>query len=203
MIESNRNEFIEMLSATLDLYGRKLSPGAYSIWFESLSAWPIDACRKALAAYVQSGGDKAPVPFDIIKIIQGNDGHPGPEEAWAMLRSAVADESVTVVWTEPMREAFFVAVSLSDDLIAARMAFKERYTAALADARETGHGPTWTVSFGHDKQGREPVLAEAVRLGRLSGPQVRELLPDVSGESEWLTSLTKRLTSGPGEELAA
>lgn len=203
MIESNRNEFIEMLSATLDLYGRKLSPGAYSIWFESLNAWPIEDCRKALGAYVHSGGEKAPVPFDIIKIIQGNDGHPGPEQAWSMLRAAIADEGVTVVWTDPMREAFFVAVSLSDDLIAARMAFKERYVSALAAARESGKGSTWSVSLGHDKQAREAVLSEAVRLWRLSAAQVQGLLPDVSESPDWLLKLTKQMTSDPGEERAA
>lgn len=166
-----------MLSATLDIYGRKLSPGAYSIWFECMKQYPLDACREALSKHVQGGKSSAPVPSDIVGILQSDDGHPGAEEAWAIVASALDDEGVTVVMTAQIAQAFGVALLLNDDAIAARMAFKESYNRAISVARAEGTKPTWFPSLGQSAAGREGVLLEAVRLGRLTQERVHQLLP--------------------------
>lgn len=183
MKEQERNDFIEMLSSTLDLYGRKLSTGAYSIWFEALKNYPFQTVREALSDHISGGKSQAPVPADIIGLIQANDGHPQPDEAWAMVAKCLTDESVTVVWTQPMASAFGVALGLSDDPIAARMAFLAAYRANLGEARKSGDAPHWMPSIGTDATAREGPLLEAQRLGRLLAPLVQGLLPHVPLET--------------------
>lgn len=177
MTESNRSEFIAMLSATLDLYGRKLSVGAYSIWFEALLNHPIEDCRRALAAYVQAGGDRAPVPVDVIRILQANDGWIGAEEAWSIVSKALSDESVTVFWTLPMQMAFGVALEISSDKVASRMAFKEVYTRELTMARDREDKPVWQASPGTNAQARQAAIEDALRLGRVTVAYAQKLLP--------------------------
>lgn len=112
---------------------------------------------------------------DILDRLPG--GHPGPEEAWAVIGPSLQNEAVTVVWTDPMREAFGVAVGLADDLVAARMAFKETYTKLVSEARAKNHQPAWSVSLGTDKAGRELAILEAVKAGKLSQSYVGKFLP--------------------------
>lgn len=177
MNESDKRDFITMLSATLDIYGRKLSPGAYSIWFETMKQWSIEDCRGAFSKWVHGGKSSAPVPFDIVKILQANDGWIEAEEAWSIVSKTLNDERVTVFWTVPMQAAFGVAMSLQDDMVGARMAFKEVYNRELAKARERGDGPTWQISPGTDAAMRAAAITEAVRLNRITDAHAEVLLP--------------------------
>lgn len=177
MTESDKKDFITMLSATLDIYGRKLSPGAYSIWFECMRQWPLDQCRAAFSKYVQCGKSNAPVPADIVKVLQADDGWIEAEQAWAIVAKTMNDERVTVFWTPPMQRAFGAAMELQDDMVAARMAFKEVYNRELAEARSTGEGPTWQMSPGTDPTMRTAAIREALRLGRIALPYAKAILP--------------------------
>lgn len=195
MNESDRKEFITMLSATLDIYGRKLSPGAYSIWFECMKQWPLEACRAALSKYVQGGKANAPVPFDIVKILQASDGWIEAEEAWSIVSKTLNDERVTVFWTPPMQTAFGVAMELQDDMIAARMAFKEVYNRELSSARERGERPGWQISPGTDPNQRAAAVREALRLGRISVESAKLLTPPA--HMELLPGLKAKGIEGP------
>lgn len=186
MNPSDREDLTAILSATLELYGRKLSPPAFSIWFEALKHWPLEACKQALGRHVQTGGDHAPVPADIIRLLQADDGWIGAEEAWAIVAKTLSDESVTVFWTRPMQVAFGAAIELQDDKIAARMAFREVYNRELALAREQGERPVWQVSPGTDPQQREPAISEAMRLGRIAPDYAQKLLPGESDTAQHL-----------------
>lgn len=163
----------EAIAVTYAAMGQEVPDAALKVMVADLKPYPIDGvlhalsrCRKEL---------KRVALADIIERIPG--GHPEPDEAWAMVASALDNESATVVWTDPMREAFFVTKALADDPIAARMAFKEAYRTAVALARESDAPIQWQASLGHDPHGREPVLAEAVRQGRLTAEYVMILLP--------------------------
>ena len=105
-----------------------------------------------------------------------DDGRPGAEEAWAMIPK---DERGSVVWTTEMREAWAVAHPLLDigDLIAARMAFKEKYPMLVQRSRDARQPVQWEISLGHDLIGRELVLLDAAEKGRISPQNVRSLLP--------------------------
>jgi hypothetical protein len=109
-----------------------------------------------------------------------DDGRPGVEQAWAMIPQ---DEETSTVWTEEMAQAWGVAAPLlSNDRIAARMAFKEAYAKAVTDARDQKLPPKWTPSFGRDVPGRQAALAEAVRHNRIGLAHAVELLPHDAAE---------------------
>ncbi len=117
-------------------------------------------------------------------------GHPGPEEAWAIVAPSLANEAVTIVWTGPMADAMGAARTLGRDPIAARKAFQETYVAAVARARAKGEGPTWTASLGWDVAGREAPLLEAVAKGRLFPEFAKKLCPQLTIENPAVLALT-------------
>jgi hypothetical protein len=117
-----------------------------------------------------------PTLADIILRIQMNDGHPGVEEAWSLCPKS---ESESAVWTRQIREAYFAA-SNSEDPIAARMAFKEKYATLLTKARADRKPATWEFSPGQDKLHRERVLTDAVAKGLITADAAQAFLPDIS-----------------------
>jgi hypothetical protein len=103
---------------------------------------------------------------DIIERIPGE--HPGAEEAWAIVSQTVNNETVSIAWTQPMQVAYGVAYNLPDDLVAARMAFKESYQREVSKARALNQRPVWQASLGFDPAGREQAQEKASSLNRLS-----------------------------------
>lgn len=174
MKASQSDKVREALKLMAQLSGRELSPAAVAMLFMDLEGFTEEAvlvalerCRRELRGF--------PSLADIVARI--DDGHPGVDEAWAMLPIS---ESDSVVWTDQMREAFGdVRHLLERDEIAARMAFKEIYGRLLGEARFNRTPPRWTPSLGHNPAGRTRVVKEAVARGRLSEAQARLLLPDV------------------------
>ncbi len=108
-----------------------------------------------------------------------NDGRPGPEEAWARMPKRERMEDDSIVWCEEERAAYEVCrpLLLDGDLVAARVAFKERYQRELAEARGQGRPPEWTMSAGYDIERRLTTLANAVQEGRISVESALEFVP--------------------------
>lgn len=163
----------EAIAVTYAAMGQELSDAALTVLTRDLQGYPLDGvlkslsrCRKELRRLTLA---------DVIERIPG--GRPGAEEAWSIVSKALNDERATVVWTQEIASAFSAALGLQDDPVAARMAFKEVYTRLAAEARDEGKPIVWTASLGHDPQGREGPLLEAVRLGRLPTEHVAGLLP--------------------------
>ena len=96
------------------------------------------------------------------------------------------NESVSAVLSQDMLTAMSSAQPLLDegDQVAARMAFKESYTRLITEARNNSVPVAWFPSLGDDKNGREAVVQEAVRLGRISGTHAQRLLPKVTNYTE-------------------
>lgn len=165
---------IQAIAATAEICGKVFTPAAAQIFASDLDGYDEQAvlrtltrCRKDLKG-----------PFTLESVLSRiDDGRPGPEEAWAMVAPALADERVTMVVTAEMMQAFCLAMNLDDDPIAARMAFKEAYAKAVAVARDSGATVKWQATLGHDAAGREAPLLAAVEKGRLSAAHVRGLLP--------------------------
>jgi hypothetical protein len=164
---------IEAIAVTAELCGRTFSPAAAAVFAADLDGFPEAAVLSALTRCRKEVRGLMTLQ-DVVSRI--DDGRPGVEEAWAMLPM---DEATTVVWTEEMAQAWGLARPLltAGDRIAARMAFKEHYAAAIAKARDERRPAKWTASLGDDKYGREPVLLEAVQKGRLPPAHVKALLP--------------------------
>lgn len=175
----------EALSATFAAIGQEMSDVALALISRDLEVYPLrdvfsalSRCRKELRRMSL---------VDILDRMPG--GHPGPEEAWGIVAKALADERVTVVWTDEICHAFGAALNLSDDHVAARMAFKESYSRLVAAARDQRKPIVWRPSLGHDAHGRESVLMQAIENGRLSAQHVAGLLPHTEAPNDRLQAL--------------
>ena len=172
---------LEAVKATYDVVGQATTDIQLAVTVEEVDGYPLPAvlsalsrCRKELRKLTLA---------DILDRLPG--GHPGPEEAWAMIAKAMGNEALSLVWTDEMREAYGVACGVSDDPVQARMAFKETYQRAVSEARAQRQSPRWSASLGHDPQGREGAVLEAVQKGRLTATHAKQLvpsLPDLSPE---------------------
>lgn len=163
---------VKALTATAEVMGTELTLDGARMMCADLAAYPepwvleaLRKCRREVTGRLTLAG--------IVSRI--DDGHPGVEEAWAMLPR---DEATSVVWTHQMSAAYGIASHLMDDPVAARMAFKEAYTKAVQKARDDHIRPRWWASLGHDPQGREAVIREAVERGRLGVAHAQKLLPN-------------------------
>lgn len=166
----------EAVKGTYAVIGQSMTDTELAMVVSDLSVYPpaavltaLTRCRRELKRITLS---------DIIDRIPG--GHPGVEEAWAMVSTVMRDEQASIVWTDEMRQAYGVAVALSDDPVAARMAFKESYLSQIGEARAKGQLVKWSVSLGWDKQRREIVVKEAVEKGRLTHESALAYCPDLT-----------------------
>ncbi len=161
-------KLLEHMAATAELMGQQISPSALAVMAKDLSVYPQNVVIEALGMLRRESKFKMTLAAVIEKVEQLRpDGRPGADEAWAMIPK---DEQTSVVMTEEMAEALGIVKPLLDDgdKIAARMAFKEAYTRIVGANKTAGIKPKWFPSLGADKTGRDLVIAEAVRLGRLN-----------------------------------
>jgi hypothetical protein len=188
-------ELIQALAATAELCGTNLSEAAAKLMLSDLVDYDELAVLNALSKCRRELKGRLTLAEIVSRI---DDGRPGAEEAWAVLPF---DESTSVVWTAEMSDAFWIAQPLIDagEKIAARMAFKEAYLRLVADAREHRVPVTWTVSLGHDKAGRQPILAAAVEKGRIPASHARKLIPNFDRDD----SVTPLLESAQANEARA
>jgi len=161
-------KLLENLAATAELMGQQISPTALAVMAKDLSVYPQNVVIEALGMLRRESKFKMTLAAVIEKVEQLQpDGRPGADEAWAMIPK---DEQTSVVMTEEMAEAMGIAQPLLNDgdKIAARMAFKEAYARIVETNKRNGIKPSWFPSLGHNKEGRDSALADAVRLGRLT-----------------------------------
>lgn len=186
MRESDYSEFSQVLDSVCGLLSRGgYTPSALNtaLWFRSLAAHDLASVRTAFDAHVKDPqrGRFVPTPADILAQIAGlagDDGRPGPEEAWALALRA-SDEAATVVWTEEVAQAWGIAKIVHDggDEVGARMAFKEAYTRLVGEAREARKAPQWSASLGLDKAQQGEAIKRAEAAGLLPPPAPAPALP--------------------------
>ena len=170
-------KLLEQLAITAELMGQQISPTALSVMAQDLARYPQEIVVEALTNLRRESKYRMTLAAVIEQVERLQpDGRPGADEAWAMIPM---DEYTSAVMTQEMSEALHVAQPLLDagDKIAARMAFKEAYARIVDANKRNGVQPSWFPSLGQDPQGRDAVLAEAVRLGRLGAEHAIGLLP--------------------------
>lgn len=175
MLENDKQSFSKLMTATMAVYEKQVNPDVIGIWWNALADHEFSDVKNAFSTHIKRG-EFAPRPANITSILNAlrPDGRPSSDEAWAMVPR---DEAASVVMTDEIAEAFGVAKPLLDarDQIAARMAFKAAYERIVESNRNAGIKPRWFPSLGHDKAGRDLVISEAVRLGRLGAEHAKSL----------------------------
>lgn len=171
-------DLVEAVGLTYELIGQEISDAALKSVVQELSRYPAAASLEALARCRREC--RKLTLADILDRLPG--GYPGAEEAWAIVSSAIGPrglerEDVSIVWTDEMREAFGVALSLGSDKVAARLAFKEAYAKRVSIARANHQRPCWSVSLGYDPKGREVAVQQALSRSHISQEHAARLLP--------------------------
>lgn len=184
----------QMLTVVAEAMQNSITPAAILLMTDDLMNFDLPVIEKALHRVRREC--RQLIPQEIFARI--DDGRPNVEEAWAMLPR---DESETIVWTEEMAEAYGVCSALitEGDKVAARMAFKEKYTALLAQSRAEFRRVQWSATLGTDKTAREDALKLAVETGKLSADHARKLLPDLSYR---ITPNGRKLLNGVSQAVA-
>jgi predicted DNA-binding protein YlxM (UPF0122 family) len=174
-------EIIKALAVTAELTGANLTEAGAEAMVRHLSEYETGPVLEALhRCQVELRG-----PLTLGAVMDRlDDGHPGPESAWAMVAHLTEDTSV--VWTDEIAKSFGLVRNMLHDHVAARMAFLEDYRRRLAKARTQRRRPVWWASLGQDASGRASVLAEAVELGRLPVLAARGMLPPHEWREEWV-----------------
>lgn len=181
MRDSEKAKFLKMMQATLAMYDKTATTETVGLWWNLIGCYEFADVEQAFGQYLKSAeGRFSPKPASIISIIDAMrpDGRPGADEAWAMIPM---DEYTSAVMTQEMAEALHIAQPLlnAGDKIAARMSFREAYNRIVDSNKRNGVKPSWFPSLGQDKEGRDSVLADAVRLGRMGAEHAIGLIaPD-------------------------
>ncbi len=174
LTDEEQDQLVDMLTATAEVMGEKISSNAATYMVLDLANYALPTLARALTACRREVKGRLSLAAIIERI---DDGHPAPNEAWALAIRAT-DEAVTVVWTEQTRDAWCAALPLVEagDSIAGRQAFLEVYVRLVKEARAESRCAIYHPSLGFDAAGRDAALRLAVAAGRLDHHQVAEHL---------------------------
>jgi len=172
--DREQEDLVKGLMATAEVIGDQLRPTAAAYMVQDLSCYSMAVLERALAGCRRELKGRLSLAAVLERI---DDGHPAPNEAWAVAIQA-ADERNTVVWTTLTQQAWNTALPLvqAGDKIAARPAFLETYARLLKDARAARLPASYTPSLGFDLTSRNAALTDAVSKGLLAHDQVSDHL---------------------------
>ena len=164
MHNAEQQELTKLLAVTAEVCGASLSPAAAESMVAELVPYSLPSVAAALRRCQRDLQGRLPLAAILERL---DDGHPGPEEAWAMYPKSEDD---TALVTDEIMAAGTVATALIDegDLVAARMAFLEVYRQRLAQARLEHRQARWWVTLGMDPRGRVAVLTQGVEQGKIA-----------------------------------
>lgn len=170
------SDVIQAVMVVAELTGTEMSAEAVEVLLADLAAYPK---QMVLDALVRCRREVKAGRFCFAEVMARlNDGHPGIEQAWAIV-SRAEDPAETIVWTEEIAYAYGQCRALMADgeQVAARMAFKEAYGAALDESRLHQRLPKWTPALGTDLARRATALEQAEVAGLISRDQRLALAP--------------------------
>lgn len=157
--------------------GQEITAERLGIYAKALGDLTQDQLRPAFARLITEAKFFPKISEIREFACDGNNGRPGPEEAWARMPKGDRMELDTVIWCEEEETAYSAArpLLLEGDQIAARMCFVERYKRALIESK--GKPVKWRVSPGTDANDRMLRLAEGIRQSRISIPYATNFVP--------------------------
>lgn len=176
-----QDQLLLSLFATAEAMGLQLTQPAALLMVDDLKDHGEAELAQALKACRRAGGR---LTVDaILKHLHAADGHPEPNEAWAIALQSF-DEAETVLMTPEIQQAVAAAgpVMETRDKVGARMAFIAAYQRLLDASRAAGRPVTWRISLGQIAERRVGAVEEAQRLGRIPAPEAQRLLADLRAE---------------------
>lgn len=202
-----QDQLLLSLFATAEAMGLQLTQPAALVMVDDLKEFAERDLAGALKACRRAGGR---LTVDaILKNLHAADGHPEPNEAWAIALQSF-DEAETVLMTEEIQKAVSAAapVMAARDKVGARMAFIAAYQRLVDASRATGAPVKWRVSLGHDADRRVLAIEGAERLGRLPAPEAARLLADhrtapISSDGQAIAGLLTGKVAQPSADMRA
>lgn len=167
------SSLLESLAVLAEVTGTEWSEPTVRVIERELSTYPESEVSQALHRCMTELRQKVTLA-DILDRMPSQ--HPGVEQAWGLISKVMTSEQISICWTDEMREAYGAAAPLADDLVAARMAFKEVYSKLISTARANRTLPTWSVSLGYDKSLRDECVREAAQRNVISQTHAAKLL---------------------------
>ena len=163
---SNDADLIRVVESMLRAYGRRPDEGV-SFWLTMLDGHDALAVEAAMAAVARDRSrdpSHPPTPSEVLAVLDGpvSDGHPEPNEAWAMVSIVFGDERESAVLTEPMAQALGIAAELAPDRVAGRVAFLRAYERIVAEYRAANRPAAPFLSRGIDRQGHQAAAQRAI-----------------------------------------
>lgn len=108
MEPSDKTEFMKILSAMSELYGKALSKLLIKIYWYALKSFELVGIRQAFDTHIRNpdGGQFFPKPADIIRLIEGG-GETRALHAWASVARTIEQVGIyqTVVFDDPLIHA--------------------------------------------------------------------------------------------------
>lgn len=166
----------EIVTATAEVLGHEITPAAVEMMALDLADYPdqqismaLQACRRELTGRLTLAA--------ILERIAVLDGHPEPNEAWAIALLA-ADEARSTAMTAEITTALHAAgpVLAAGDEVGARMAFIDRYKRCLMDSRRERKPVRWYLSPGHCPHGRQSEIDRMKREGLINDSERTQLI---------------------------
>ncbi len=196
--DRDQERFVQLLVATAEVVGDQITAPAAVLMVQDLSTYPLPMLEQALSSCRRELKGRLTLAAILERV---PDGHPAPNEAWALAIRA-EDEGATIVWTEQTRDAWCAAEPLvsAGDKIAARLAFIDVYVREVKQARAAGKVAVCHASIGHDRAGRDAVLRDALGRGLLRHEQVSEhlALPPANPTFNAVALIAGRVEASPG-----
>lgn len=149
MIDSEKNEFLEAINKTSDLYDKTIERSRVSVYWDALKHRTLADIKTAINRHVQDAqrGRFFPLPADISHQLP-SELNPwlNANEAWA---ACPKDEIQSSAMCDEMAQALYIAQDLINmgDMVAARMAFIEHYNRLIDAAKSEGKKPVWFPSY--------------------------------------------------------
>lgn len=173
-----RPELIKQIAATFELCGgAPLNETALGLVVYELEKYRESEVLPALQRCRTEVKGKLSLADIIQKIPKSSADRPSADIAFAMLPQS---EAQSVVWTREMAEAHGVVRELLEtDPTGARMAFRDAYTRLCDQSLAEGKDVEWEYSAGTYAAGRETVLKDALKKGRMSAEQVKHINPEL------------------------
>jgi len=164
-------KILEALAIAAEVCGSAMSPAAVRAVAMDLNEYPEEAVIKALIRCRRELSGRLTLAAIIERI---DDGRPSADEAWAQV--GTEDEGETLITTtEAMEACGSVRLLMGEDMVAARMAFRDAYKALVTENRTRGIPVKWMASLGHDVGRRVPALTRAVQAGRIGADYAARL----------------------------